>query len=84
MGSFSGCPYISAYLDNDDDILAETINLGESGAIDPLENLLEDKIFIYQGLVDTIVPWSMYDIFGLMFVFLSIAQARKYRHSIFS
>jgi len=58
MGSFSGCPYLSAYVDNDKDILATTVNLAEEGAIDPLENILEDKIFIYQGLVDSIVPWG--------------------------
>ena len=58
MGSFSGCPYISAYLEDDDDILAETLNLAEEGAIDALENLMDDNIYIFQGLVDSIVPWS--------------------------
>ena len=83
MGCFCGCPYILACLDNDDDILAKTINLADAGSIDPLENMLEDKIFIYQGIVDTIVPWSMYDIFGLMFIFLSIAQAGRI-HAFYS
>ena len=58
MGSFSGCPYISAYADDDDAIFAETVKLAEEGVIDPIENLMDDKIYIFQGLVDSIVPWS--------------------------
>ena len=58
MGSFSGCPYVSAYIDNDEDILAETFKLAEEGAIDPLDNIAGDKVFIYQGVIDSIVPWS--------------------------
>merc|ERR1712215_486750 len=57
VGSFSGCPYISAYLDNDEDIITETLILAEQGLIDSIENLVNDKIFIFQGLLDTIVPW---------------------------
>ena len=60
MGSFSGCPYLSAHVYNDEDILAEALYLAHEGAIDPLENILGDKIFIYQGLLDTVVPWGKY------------------------
>ena len=57
VGVFAGCPYLSAVIDNDDEILDATFILSESGQIDPIENLKDDKVFIFQGKVDSIVPW---------------------------
>jgi len=36
----------------------DTLLLADSGFIDPVENLKDDKIFIFQGINDTITPWG--------------------------
>ena len=57
MGSVAGAPYISSYL-ADEDILTKTLALAEQGLIDPVNNMEQDNIFIFQGLIDTVVPWG--------------------------
>ena len=57
MASLAGAPYVSAYDATDDEILELTRSLANDGLIDSLENLRDDNIYIFQGLVDTITPW---------------------------
>jgi len=60
VGSFSGCPYLSGSEIgfNVDGIVTATRDLAESGAIDPVEQMAGDQVFIFQGHKDPIVPWT--------------------------
>ena len=59
MGTFAGAPYLSMFSSNmtDEEIVLETLRLAEEGLIDPVENMREDSVLIFQGILDTIVPW---------------------------
>ena len=57
MASLAGAPYVSVYEATDDEILEITRSLADNGLIDGVENLRDDNIYIFQGLVDTITPW---------------------------
>ena len=59
MGSFAGAPYLSANLDTDLQIQKKTLELAAQGLIDPVENMEQDNVYIYQGLLDTITPWGI-------------------------
>ena len=61
MGSFAGAPYLSANLDTDLQIQKKTLELAAQGLIDPVENMEQDNVYIYQGLLDTITPWGIYN-----------------------
>ena len=61
MGSVAGAPYISAYEVTEAGILDQTLALADQGLIDPVDNLKYDQVFIFQGLIDTIVPWGRKD-----------------------
>ena len=54
----AGAPYLSAYEVTEAGILDQTLLLADQGLIDPVENLKYDQVFIFQGLIDTVVPWS--------------------------
>ena len=56
MASVAGAPYLSMYSLTDLLIYEETLILEAAGLIDPVENMEKDKIFIFQGILDTIVP----------------------------
>ena len=57
MASLAGAPYASVYEATDDEILELTQTFARDGLIDSLENMRNDNIYIFQGLVDTITPW---------------------------
>ena len=57
MASLAGAPYASVWEATDDEILELTRSMASDGLIDSLENMREDNIYIFQGLVDTITPW---------------------------
>ena len=57
MASLAGAPYVSVFESTDDEILEITRSLADNGLIDGVENLRDDNIYIFQGLVDTITPW---------------------------
>ena len=57
MASLAGAPYVSVWDATDDEILEVTQTMARDGLIDSLENLRDDNIYIFQGLVDTITPW---------------------------
>ena len=57
VGSFAGAPYLDAWSTNLQD---DTLQLAEAGLIDSVEYIQDDKIFIFQGILDTIVPLGMY------------------------
>jgi len=54
VGSFAGAPYLSFWSST---LQEDTLMLAGSGLIDPVENMKDDKIFIFQGINDTITPW---------------------------
>ena len=72
VGVFSGCPYLSGAVGFNvgtefpigscmwqvEDILVATRQLAAAQAIDPLEELQDDPVYIFQGIQDPIVPWS--------------------------
>ena len=58
MGSVAGAPYLSAYAKTELAMYEETLLLSTAGLIDNIENLENDDVYIFQGLLDTIVPWS--------------------------
>ncbi len=60
MASLAGAPYVSVYEATDDEILEVTRTMESEGLIDSLENMRDDNIYIFQGLVDTITPWCKY------------------------
>ena len=55
MGSFAGAPYLSANADN---LYDETLALAAAGLIDPVENMEQSSVYIYQGLLDSITGWG--------------------------
>ena len=57
MASLAGAPYVSIYEATDEEILEMAQSLASNGLIDSLENMRDDNIYIFQGLVDTITPW---------------------------
>ena len=57
MGSFAGAPYLSANADNAL-VYTETLALAAAGLIDPVENMEQASVYIYQGLLDTITGWG--------------------------
>ena len=59
MGSVTGAPYLSAYAHTETAMYEETLQLSSAGLIDDVEHLDKDEVYIFQGLLDTIVPWSM-------------------------
>ena len=60
MASLAGAPYVSVWDATDEEILEVTRSMAGEGLIDDLENMREDNIYIFQGLVDTITPWCEY------------------------
>ena len=59
VGSFAGCPFLSGPLGLDVPALVDaTLELAEGGAIDPVSELAGDKVYIFQGHTDPIVPWE--------------------------
>ena len=58
MASVAGAPYLSMYYLTDLLIYEDTLILEAAGLIDPVENMENDNIFIFQGILDTIVPWG--------------------------
>ena len=60
MGTFAGAPYLSMFSFNttDEEIYLETMRLAEEGLIDPVENMREDSVLIFHGLLDSVVPWG--------------------------
>ena len=60
MASLAGAPYISVWEATDEEILQTTQIFANDGLIDGLENMADDNIYIFQGLVDTITPWCEY------------------------
>ena len=63
MASVAGAPYLSAYEVTEAGILDQTLQLADQGLIDPLDNLKYDQVFIFQGLIDTVVPWGKTNIY---------------------
>ena len=63
MASLAGAPYASVWDATDDEILELTHTFAQDGLIDSLENMSEDNIYIFQGLVDTITPWCKFLLF---------------------
>ena len=57
MASLAGAPYVSIYEATDEEILEMAQSLASNGLIDSLENMRDDNIYIFQGLVDSITPW---------------------------
>jgi len=57
MASLAGAPYLSVWEATDEEILQTTQIFANDGLIDGLENMADDNIYIFQGLVDTITPW---------------------------
>ena len=57
VGSFAGAPYLSAWSSA---LYEDTMELAAANLIDPVENIKDDKIFIFQGVNDTIVPLGKY------------------------
>jgi len=74
MGSFSGCPYLSGSVGfNLSEIVTETKELSSRGLIDSVDNLLGDRVYIFQGHADEITPYeaaamihNFYSEFGLL------------------
>ena len=60
MASLAGAPYVSVWDAADEEILEVTRSMASEGLIDDLENMRDDNIYIFQGLVDTITPWCEY------------------------
>ena len=60
MASLAGAPYVSVWDSTDEEILEVTRSMASEGLIDDLENMREDNIYIFQGLVDTITPWCKF------------------------
>ena len=60
MASLAGAPYLSVWDATDEEILQTTQIFANDGLIDGLENMADDNIYIFQGLVDTITPWCEY------------------------
>ena len=60
MASLAGAPYVSVWDATDEEILEVTRSMASEGLIDDLENMRDDNIYIFQGLVDTITPWCEY------------------------
>ena len=60
MASLAGAPYLSVWDASDEEILQTTQIFANDGLIDGLENMADDNIYIFQGLVDTITPWCEY------------------------
>ena len=58
MGSVAGAPYLSMYAATDLAIIEETLLLAAEGLIDNPDNIRHESIYIFQGLLDTIVPWG--------------------------
>ena len=61
VGTFSGCPYLSAGLEAVPDMVEQARLLATAGLIDPVEQLAEAAVLVYNGLRDTIVPWQQAD-----------------------
>merc|ERR1711913_226193 len=57
MASLAGAPYVSVWDASDEEILEVTRSMASEGLIDSLENMRDDNIYIFQGLVDSITPW---------------------------
>ena len=62
MASLAGAPYVSVYEATDDEIRELTETFANNGLIDGLENIENDNIYIFQGLLDSITPWCEYSI----------------------
>ena len=68
MASVAGAPYLSAYEVTEAGILDQTLELADQGLIDPVDNLKYDQVFIFQGLIDTVVPWGENNTYILDFI----------------
>ena len=56
MASVAGAPYLPALTDLLR--LEETLILEAGGLIDPVKNMENDNIYIFQGLLDMFLPWG--------------------------
>ena len=60
MGSVAGAMYLSVWSDGtyDDAIYDATNELADAGLIDSVENMNNDKLYIFQGILDSITPFG--------------------------
>ena len=57
MGAVESGPPLS-WLVEEDNVLWEQIqSLAASGQIDPIDNMLDDNVYIFQGTLDSVVPF---------------------------
>ena len=57
MGAVESGPPLS-WLVEEDDVLWEQIqSLAASGQIDPIDNMLDHNVYIFQGTLDSVVPF---------------------------
>ena len=56
MGSVAGAMYLSVWSDGtyDDAIYDATNELADAGLIDSVDNMNNDKVYIFQGILDSI------------------------------
>ena len=60
MGSFDGPPYLSKFATTEQEMYEGTLGLSSAGKIDNIDNLKNDQVYIFQGLLDSIVPWGQF------------------------
>ena len=59
MGSFDGPPYLSKFATTEQEMYEGTLGLSSAGKIDNIDNLKNDQVYIFQGLLDSVVPWGI-------------------------
>ena len=60
MGSVEGSTYLSYAVESESQIMEQTRYLESQGLIDSLDNIKNDNIYLFHGLLDSIVPWGLY------------------------
>jgi len=58
MGSVEGSTYLSYAVESESQIMEQTRYLESQGLIDSLDNIKNDNIYLFHGLLDSIVPWE--------------------------
>ena len=57
MGAVEGGPPLSWFEDTDEGLWEQMQSLAAGGQIDPISNMADHNVYIFQGTLDSVVPF---------------------------
>ena len=71
MGAVEGGPPLSWFEETDEGLWEQMQSLAAGGQIDPISNMADHNVYIFQGTLDSVVPFcKLLQLKFLIFIFL--------------